>query len=56
VWDFVIDKSGDVAGILVVSEALLLAGVTSPPPVTVAVLVTVDGAFAATLTVMVIGG
>jgi hypothetical protein len=38
------------------SAALLLAGVASPPPVTVAVLVTDAAAFAATLTVRLMAG
>jgi hypothetical protein len=39
-----------------VSEALLLAGFVSPPPLTVAVLVTEAGALAAMFTVRVIAG
>jgi hypothetical protein len=38
------------------SVAVLLPPLTSPPPDTMAVLVTVDGALAATLTVSVIAG
>ena len=38
------------------SLAVLLAGSTSPPPETVAVLVTLAGASSATLTVSVRGG
>src|SRR5579859_1681058 len=42
--------------IVVTSLAVLLAGLTSPPPETVAVLVTLAGALAATFTVNVIAG
>src|SRR5947208_13737090 len=48
---------GDVRGAMTVeSLALLFSAVTSPPPETVAVLVTVAGALLATLTVMVRAG
>jgi hypothetical protein len=42
--------------IVVESLAVLLAGFASPPPETVAVLVTVAGALADTVTVTVSGG
>jgi hypothetical protein len=54
VCDFVIVKSG--AETEVGSEALSLAVFTSPPPATVAIFVTLAGAFAATDTVSVRAG
>ena len=48
---------GAAAGRIVVgSLAVLLAGLTSPPPETVAILVTLAAALAETFTVTVIGG
>jgi hypothetical protein len=41
---------------LVISLAVSFDVFDSPPPATVAIFVTLDGAFAATLTVNVIGG
>jgi hypothetical protein len=56
-WDFVTRKSGAGAGAIVVtSVATLLVVFVSPPPVTVAELVTLDGALPATLTVSVSAG
>src|SRR5262249_51129408 len=46
----------NVVVMVVGSLAVLLAGLMSPPPETVAVLVTVAGALAETFTVSVIGG
>jgi hypothetical protein len=53
---FTKDRSGGTVLMLTVSEALSLVGVTSPPPLTVAVLVTEAGALGATFTVRVIAG
>src|SRR5262245_9533428 len=53
--DFVILRSGSCV-IAVTSLAALLAALTSPPPETLAVFVTLAGAVAATWTVMGIGG
>src|SRR5437899_2668065 len=56
-WVFAIVRSGDkVVRIVVGSFAVLLPVLVSPPPETVAVLVTVTGALLATLTVRVMGG
>jgi hypothetical protein len=52
----VIVKSGGVAMIVVGSVAVLLLVLVSPPPDTVAVLVTLAGAFAATFTLKVSEG
>jgi hypothetical protein len=51
------DVEGGYQGMMSVgSLVVLLSGLTSPPPKTVAVLVTLAGALVATLTVMLIGG
>jgi hypothetical protein len=56
VCDLAMLKSGGRVPMLTISEALLLAGFVSPPPLTVAVLVTEAGALAAMFTVRVIAG
>ncbi len=55
VWVFVMVKSGARA-MGVITVAVLLAALRSPPPPTVATFVTDGGALLATLTVNVIGG
>jgi hypothetical protein len=56
-WVFVIVRSGTPAATIVVgSSAVSLPVFVSPPPDTLAVLVTLDGAFANTFTVSVSAG
>ena len=55
VWLLVIMRSG-IKVMVVGSFAVSFEVMNSPPPDTVAVLVTLDGAFVATLTVSVIDG
>jgi hypothetical protein len=50
----IVKSGGNVT--VVISVAVSFARLSSPPPDTVAMFVTVDGAFAATLTVTVIEG